>query len=327
MKEVRRRSIAWFECVLVKAVQAASLKNRKIDAGAKVVSGTSHDNGSHIGVCGQGLPCLDQRFEHGKVHGIVFFRPVEGKLCNVIFDFYRNSVTHSQLPLRLSLSGRQCISRVCVFVLAVSILCSGSLAVAPEYPAPGVFDVFKTGSEIRVLIYPAGLLKGFGHSHVISTDDIEGRIEIGEELPGSGVELTIPVESFEVDLEALREEEGGPFENEVPESAKRGTRKNMLGAKLLDSAKFSTITVRSTAWSGELPDILVTAEFAVRDQTNVLEFPASVDITSNEIVVTGGFTVTHEQLGLKPFTAGLGSLRVRDEMELKFRILAVRVNH
>jgi hypothetical protein len=215
---------------------------------------------------------------------------------------------------------------VCVFVLAVSILCSGSLAVASDYPAPGVFDVVKAESEVRVLIYPAGLLKGFGHSHVISTNDIAGRIEIVSTSTGSSVELTIPVESFEVDREALREEEGGPFDNEVPESAKRGTSKNMLGAKVLDSANFSTITVRSDSWSGELPDILVTAEFAVRDQTNALEFLASVSASNDEIVVSGSLTVTHGQLGLEPFSAGLGTLRVRDEMELKFRILAKRVD-
>lgn len=213
--------------------------------------------------------------------------------------------------------------RVCV--LAISILYSGSLAFASDYPAPGVFDIVTSESEVRVLIYPAGLLSSFGHSHVISTQGVEGRIEIGQDPANSRVELTIPVESFEVDLETLRLEEGEPFENEVPESAKRGTRKNMLGAKLLHSAKFSTITVRSSAWSGQLPDIFVTADFVVRNQSNRLGFPASVRASNDEIVVSGSLTVTHGQLGLKPFSAGLGSLRVRDEMELKFRILAKRI--
>ena len=284
-----------------------------------------HYNGSYIRVLGQGVACFDERFEHGEIHGIVFFGPVEGKLRNVILDFDFYPVTHILLPQRLLLFGRQCISHARVCVLVVSILCTGLLAIASDYPAPGVFDVVKAESEVRVLIYPAGLLSGFGHSHVISTNGVEGRIEIGEDPAGSRVELTIPVESFEVDLEPLREEEGGPFENEVPESAKRGTRKNMLGAKVLDSARFSTITVRSTAWSGELPNILVSAEFAVRDQTNTLEFPASVSASHDEIVVSGSLTVTHGQLGLEPFSAGLGTLRVRDEMELKFRILAKRI--
>ena len=96
----------------------------------------------------------------------------------------------------------------------------------------------------------------------------------------------------------------------------------MLGVKLLDSARFSDITIRSQSWSGEFPDILVNSEITVRDQTNALEFPASVNVNVEQIVVTGSFLLTHEQLGLKPFTAILGGLRVRDEMQIKFRITA-----
>ena len=202
-------------------------------------------------------------------------------------------------------------------------MCSASLTKAAELPDAGVFEVVKDQSELRVLIYPAGLLGGFGHSHVISTKDIDGHIEIAD-LDALSVELMIPVESFEVDNEALRREEGQAFEKPVPDNAKRGTRKNMLGKEQLDSGNFNTIGVRSNRWSGELPEILVSAEFTVRDQTNVLEFPASVVTSEDQIVVTGNLSLTHGQLGLKPFTAGLGTIRVRDELEIKFRITANR---
>jgi hypothetical protein len=204
-------------------------------------------------------------------------------------------------------------------------LIPASLTNASDYPAPGVFDVAKSESEIRVLIYPAGLLGSLGHSHVISTIDFDGRIVIADDPAGSSVELMIPVESFDIDIEALRLEEGEAFEDPVPDKAKRGTRKNMLGEKQLDSSNFSMVIVRSSKWSGELPDILVSGEFTVRDQTNLLEFPASVTVADDQIVVTGNFSLTHEQLGLKPFRAGLGTIRVRDEMEIKFRITARRV--
>jgi polyisoprenoid-binding protein YceI len=196
---------------------------------------------------------------------------------------------------------------------------------ASDYPAPGVFDVVGGESELRVLVYPAGLFGGLGHSHVISTSNIAGRIEISGDPAGSNVELTIPVESLEVDNQALRDEEGEEFRKTVPDKDKRGTRKNMLGKKLLDSRNFSTISVRSNTWSGDLPNVIVSAEFTVRDQRNSLEFPVSVDASDDVVVVFGSLTVSHEQLGLKPFRAGLGSLRVRDEMEIRFRITARRV--
>jgi len=211
------------------------------------------------------------------------------------------------------------------FIGFLLFIFSGSLTNASEYPDAGVFEVVKDESELRVLIYPAGLLGSLGHSHVISTNDIDGRIELTNDPATSNVELVISVESFEIDNEALRLEEGEAFEKPVPDKAKRGTRKNMLSEKLLDSGNFSNVIVRSNEWTGALPDILVHGEFTIRDQTKVLAFLASVVTSDDQIVVTGNLTLTHAQLGLKPFTAALGSIRVRDEMEIKFRITSTRL--
>jgi hypothetical protein len=98
----------------------------------------------------------------------------------------------------------------------------------------------------------------------------------------------------------------------------------MLGDELLDGAHFPVITIRSGTWSGELEEVLVTAEITVRDHTNAVQFPASVCLNEEQIVVTGSFALTHGQLGLDPFTAVLGGLRVRDQMQIKFRITAAR---
>lgn len=203
------------------------------------------------------------------------------------------------------------------------LLFANSTANAFEHPQSGVYEVQE--SEIRVLVYRGGLFGVFGHNHVISTNDIDGRIVISEDKTASSVELAIPVESFEVDDQALRVEEGDDFKSEVSNKDKRGTKNNMLGAGLLNSAKFSNIIIESNSWSGELPDIVVIATFTVKDQSYVVEFPASVSVNEEQIVVTGSFDLSHGQLGLRPYTVVLGGLRVRDKMEIKFHILAKRV--
>ena len=207
----------------------------------------------------------------------------------------------------------------------ICFLTASSAANALERPEAGVYDVQE--SEIRVLIYRGGLLAALGHNHVISNSDIEGRIVISENLAASTVELKIPVESFEVDKQKLRVEEGEDFESDVSDKDKRGTKKNMLGARLLNAANFSNITIESNSWSGELPDIVVKAIFTVRDRPNTVEFPASVSVSEEQIVVTGSFELTHNQLGIKPFSALLGGLSVRDEIRIKYRITALRVGN
>ena len=216
-------------------------------------------------------------------------------------------------------------SRLCGFVVCIGFIIAVSPTVASEYPEPGIFEVVKAESEIRVLVYRGGLLGGFGHNHVISTSDVVGRIEIAEDPAASFIELKIAVEGFEVDVEELRLKEGESFKSTVSKNDKSGTRKNMLAAKLLDSTRFPDITILSQSWSGEFPDILVNSAITVKDQTNAVQFPVSVSTSVDQIVVTGSFAVTHEQLGLKPFTALLGGLRVRDDLQIKFLITAKRV--
>ena len=256
----------------------------------------------------------------------MFVWPAERNLCNMTFDFDRNSVTHSLLPQHHLNVGSQSSSapRLCGFLIWICLLFANSTANASERPQSGVYEVQE--SEIRVLVYRGGLFGIFGHNHVISTKDIDGRIVISEDKTASSVELAIPVESFEVDDQALRVEEGDDFKSAVSDKDKRGTKENMLGAELLNAVRFSSITIESNSWSGELPDIIVNATFTVRDQSSALEFPASVSVSEERIVVTGSFDLTHGQLGLEPFTTLLGGLRVRDDLEIKFHILATRAD-
>ncbi len=217
--------------------------------------------------------------------------------------------------------------RVFGFVMSICLVFVHSSTIADEYPDPGIFEIIQNESEIRVLVYRGGLLGVFGHNHVISTSGITGRIELAEDPASSVVELTIPVESFEVDVQSIRLEEGNAFKKKVPEKDIRGTRNNMLGGKLLNSANFSNITIWSQSWSGELPDVRVKSDVTIIGRANYLEFPASVNITGDRIVVTGNFVLTHKQIGLKPFTAVLGGLRVRNELGIKFLITAGRVGN
>jgi polyisoprenoid-binding protein YceI len=257
----------------------------------------------------------------------MFVWPVKRNLCNMIFDFDGNSVTHSLLPQRCLDVGLQSSSalRLFGFVACISLRFLIAPANASEQPEPGDFEVVKSESEIRILVYRGGLFGGFGHNHVISSNDIAGRITIADDPSQSSVDLTIPVDSFEVDPEAHRVEEGDDFKSKVSDKAKRGTQENMLSDKLLDVTNFPNISIRSRSWPGEPDEVSVSAEITVRDQTYKLEIPASVSVTEKQIIVTGNFAVTHGQLGLKPYTKFLGGLRVSEEMRIKFRITASRL--
>ena len=52
--------------------------------------------------------------------------------------------------------------------------------------------------------------------------------------------------------------------------------------------------------------------------------PFTVDASAGRLHAQGAFTMRQTALGLTPFTALLGALRVEDEMRVKLDLLATR---
>ncbi len=183
------------------------------------------------------------------------------------------------------------------------------------------FRVDSDASRLRVLAYPDGPLRRFGHHHVISHHGISGTVDVAPNPLESTFKLELTVANLVVDDPALRrlEEEEG-FEGEVPQDDIDGTRGNMLGEKLLNGAQFPTIQIQSTAIEGSMPDVNIVATVTVIGLENTVTFPASIELTDDSFVASGQLEITHGELGLSPFTAMGGAMSVRDLLVLKYEI-------
>jgi hypothetical protein len=129
---------------------------------------------------------------------------------------------------------------VCVFALALllaacgvpklrPVVPPGSGAAAPVQPSAGrIYRIDEGRSELRILVYRAGPLARLGHNHVIVNRSIHGAITLGDNGAAS-VTLKVPAAAFVVDDAQARSEEGADFPGEIPDDAKSGTRRNMLG--------------------------------------------------------------------------------------------------
>jgi hypothetical protein len=186
------------------------------------------------------------------------------------------------------------------------------------------FRVDSDTSWIRVLAWPDGPLKRFGHHHVISHHGVSGTVDVTPDPLESHFVLEVSVADFAVDDPELRAQEGEEFEGEVPEKDIEGTRANMLGERLLDVARFPAIEVRSGAIEGSLPDVTIVATVVVKGAEQVVRFPASIELDEDTFVASGELELTHGELGLSPFTAMGGALSVRDLLVLKYRISGQR---
>ena len=187
------------------------------------------------------------------------------------------------------------------------------------------YAVQSTQSEVRLLVYRAGPLARFGHNHVI-VGPARGEVWAGGTAAASGFLLEIPVESLSVDPVAARGEEGEEFAAEVSDEARQSTREHMLGKEVLDAQRYPVIRVESIALSGPRWNPSVVAGATLRGATHELHFPAAVLEHGDRLTVIASFTFRQSEFGIEPYSALGGGLRVADEVRVRVRLVARRVD-
>jgi polyisoprenoid-binding protein YceI len=188
--------------------------------------------------------------------------------------------------------------------------------------AAEVYRIVPGESELRVLVFRSGTLAGLGHNHVVSSSALSGTVTAGDTAAASAVEILLPVASLVVDDPAVRAEEGSAFSAETSEKDVKGTRRNMLGPKLLRADQFDEIRIVAERIAGEFPNVDVEAAITIRGSRRVVRLPAAVERHDDTIMASGQAEISHAELGLSPFTAAFGTMRVGEEMTFKYRIVA-----
>ena len=204
------------------------------------------------------------------------------------------------------------------------LLCALPLLSCPDGVRAERYRVTPGDSDLRVLVFRSGSLATLAHNHVISSSAITGTVESGDTASESAFDLRLAVDSLEVDEPDRRAEEGHAFSAAVGEKDIAGTRRNMMGRKLLQADRFDNIRIMSRRISGDYPDVMIEAAITIRGQQHVVELPALIEKYDDRIVVTGSTDIAHSELGLTPFTAAFGAMRVGEQMTFRYRIVAVR---
>lgn len=193
-------------------------------------------------------------------------------------------------------------------------------------PAPDAvrFTIVSARSQIRLLTFREGPMARLGHNHVITTTSLTGTAWLTDDLADALVRIVVPVSGLVVDDPSARALEGEEFAAAVPEDDVAATRENMLGERLLDADNYPF--VRATCGDYASGSGTIDCEIEIAGSPAMLTLP--VDVAREDRVVTarGEVTVTHEQLGLTPYSAAGGAIRVADGITLRFEIVAQRLS-
>jgi polyisoprenoid-binding protein YceI len=233
-------------------------------------------------------------------------------------------------------SGRCLLRRGTPLLLLVLL---GACAVRAPLPVPSgaaatpaahvgtPYEIAAAESLLTIRVYKGGAFATAGHNHIIASHALGGTLYVPAQVLKTSFEVHVPVVSFTVDESELRAAQGSAdFPPQVPDSAKEGTRHNMLGAALLDAQRYPEIVLRAVHLQEMQPPrpgaALAEMQASVRDEVRVLLVPVRYERSAAVITVTGETALKQSDLGLKPFSALLGALQVQDEMHVSFRIVA-----
>lgn len=189
-------------------------------------------------------------------------------------------------------------------------------------PAVATYEVLE--SEVTVLVFRDGPMAQLGHNHVVATTGLRGRVELREPLTASSLWLELPLALLDVDDPARRRQAGEGFPDDLVEADRAGTRRNMLGPALLDAARFPVIRLQSVAIEGAGTQLLVRASAEIAGGIREITVPVLLELDETRLVARGEFSLTHAELGLAPYSAALGALRVREDLRVSYRIVAGR---
>lgn len=196
-------------------------------------------------------------------------------------------------------------------------------------PAEGVaalpferWDV--TSSRLEIRVYREGPMQKLGHNHVIVSEALDGIVKFRDPFAQSGFELTLPLESLAVDDPAARSAAGADFVAPLPEKDRDATRRNLLGDEVLAVARQDVLRLTADGMTGTPGAHETRVHVSFRGEEHTVAVPFAVGVEGGRLAAEASFSLTHADLGLKPFTVALGALRVRDDIEIRLQLEARR---
>src|SRR5690606_15359079 len=171
-------------------------------------------------------------------------------------------------------------------------------------------------SHAQALVFRAGPLARRGHNHVVVAGPgaLHGAVLLpaGDAMHHARAELLLELGALQVDPPAAREALGGAFGGALPQPARQGTRDNMLGAAVLDAARFPQLRVSARVLAGEMPGLLLQVDTTLHGIVVRQQVPVRVQQHDGGLRTRGTLVLRQADFGIAPFRAAGGLLQVAD---------------
>ena len=201
-------------------------------------------------------------------------------------------------------------------VARATVMAISAVIVVAQEPEEFVIDPGQT--TITLHVGRAGVFAFAGHDHEVVVPAVRGQITLNRANVGRS---TV---SAAFDAAALKVTGKGEPVEDVAE-----VQRVMLSNRVLDVQRHPTITFQSrqvsvVKQSAAQMALRMTGDLTLHGVTRPLDVPVTVELTADGLRASGKTTVQQSQFGIQPVTAGAGTVRVKDEVEVMFSVTAKR---
>ncbi len=195
-------------------------------------------------------------------------------------------------------------------------------SVATPPPEQLTYVVLPDVSDVRIFVYRTGrLATTLGHNHVISSPDVQGTMVLTPELTGSIVDIRVPVATLVVDDPEQRKEAGPDFQTQLSDEDVASVRHTMLSSRVLDAGPYPLVTIKATVTGGTPPELQAYVVMTLHGTVQQFQSPVKFEKDGMLAVAKGSYTIRQTDFGIEPFSMLGGSLAVKDEVKIQYRIV------
>jgi polyisoprenoid-binding protein YceI len=147
------------------------------------------------------------------------------------------------------------------------------------------------------------------HDLILTANQWSGTMNVDADNPGaSSASLSIDARSIEI-LEAV----GGM--KSLSDKDRKDIGKN-INEKVLQTSRHPELKFESTSVSGSEPNFNVAGNMTIMGTTR----PVNVALAVSGSDVTGTTSISQKDFGIKPFSAMLGAIKLRDDVEFELQV-------
>ncbi len=188
---------------------------------------------------------------------------------------------------------------------------------APSFGQEGaVFSIRAAESSFTVTVGRAGLLKLFGHDHIVEVRRYTGEVNWSpDSAETSSLRLEIEAASLMVVDEGIDEEE-------------RAGIQSVMETEVLEVDKYPVIRFESKKLRLKETDdgayrATVSGELTLHGVTRAIEIPLQITVNDGRLRARGNIKLKGSRFGIEPVSVAGGTVKTKDELELTFDLIAI----